>query len=169
MALTAHAEPELPAATDSVVAIQKHAARLVQLGLLTKGGASSVQQALERALVESTEDRRAVVALVDGLLHALAHGLLQPELVVVDPAGSVATFHVAPVLAVLGAAGLLTTPTLVRLKPLLRQAEDWFPGAGLSGFQARFTFGPGDRRRSLALDLPKAREFLKRTEAVPSR
>jgi hypothetical protein len=158
--------------TDSVVAIQRHAGWLVQLGLLTQGGASEVQRALEHALAESKQDRVAVAAVVDALMHALDQRLLDPDLFVVDPsrgAGGVATFHIAPVLAVLAATRLLTATTRDRLKRLLPLAEHWFPESGLRGFQQRYTFASRDRRRGLELDLALGRAFLKRCEAVPSR
>jgi len=139
--------------TDSVVAIQRHAGRLVQLGLLTQGGASEVQRALEHALAESKQDRVAVAAVVDALMHALDQRLLDPDLFVVDPGrgtDGVATFHIAPVLAVLAATRLLAATTRDRLKQ-------------------RFTFASRDRRRGLELDLAMGRAFLKRCEAVPSR
>lgn len=165
-------EPVPTPAPESVAAIHKHAASLVRLGLLTPGGAADVQRALERALGEAQRDRGAVADLVDAFLGALAQGLLAPDLFVVDDgrgSAGVATFHIAPVLAVLGEARLLNGFVRSRLRHLLPVVSDWFPDSGLSGFQRRFTFGVGDRRRGLELDLAVGRAFLKRTEAVPSR
>ena len=167
METTTDNEQEPPPA--SVVAIHKHAARLVRDGLLTQGGAADVQRALERALVESRRDLVTVAALIDGLFQALTDGLLAPGLFVVDEARGIARFHLAPVLSMLVEARLLTGATVARLRHLLPVIEEWFPDAGLSGVRQRFTFARRDRRRGLELDLAKGRAFLKRTEAVPSR
>jgi len=148
-------------ATDSVVAIRKHAASLVQAGLLTQAAAADVQRTLEHALGESRQDRCATIGLVDALLHALDRGLLDPELFVLDRGRQVATFHTGPVLALLVESGLLDQPAVARLKRILAHAEDWFPDSGLSGFQHRVTFARGDRRRGLRLDLARARAFTK--------
>lgn len=155
--------------TDSVLAIQKHAVRLVRQQLLTSTAADTVLQALERAIVESREDRSVVVGIVDGLLDALERRLLPPDLYAVDEAAGVARFHLAPTLAVLAETGHLATPSLPRVKRVLRHVEEWFPDSGLSGFQKRFTFSTKDRQRGLALHLAMGREFIKRTPPVPFR
>lgn len=157
---------------ESVAAIHKHAASLVRLGLLTQAGAAEVQRALERALGEAERDRGAVADLVDALLRALAQGLLAPDLFVIDGGrgeAGVVTLHLAPVLAVLAEARLLADSTRRRLRHLLPVVSDWYPDSGLSGFQRRFTFAAGDRRRGLELDLAASRAFLKRSAPVPSR
>lgn len=164
-----HVETDTEPKPEAVAAIHKHVAWLVRDGLLTPDAASDMQRALERALAESREDHVAIVALVDGLLHAVDEGLLPSELFVVDLERGVARFHLAATLAALVAAQLLTRAARERLRRLLPVVAEWLPDAGLGSIQQRFTFARLDRRRGFELDLVKARAFLKRTEAVPSR
>ncbi len=157
------------AATDSVLVLQKHIARLVREQLLTSAAATALLRSVERALAQSREDRCLAVRIVDGLLDALDRGQLPAELCAFDETAGTVSFHVAPVLELLVETGHLARASLPRLKQVLLQAEQWFPESGLSGYQRRATFGTGDRRRALTLKLSRGREFTKREEAVPLR
>lgn len=158
---------EVPA-HDAVVAIHKHTAWLTRDKVLISYVATEVQRALERALAESREARVTVIALVDGLLHALAKELLTPDLLAVDAERQVARFHLKATLDALVAAGLLTPEARSRLRQRMPALAEWLPEAGLGAVQCRFSFG-GHQHRGFELDLAKARAFLKRTEAVPTR
>jgi len=155
--------------TDSALAIERHTARLVQLRRLTVESAADVKRALDRALADSRDARLAVVAFIDGVLHAHGQGLLDAHVRIQDGDGGRMVVHHAPVLELLVKAKLVTSATQQKLRTVLPNVEAWLPEAGISGFQVRHTFGPGDRRRGLVLDVVRAREFLKSTEAVPVR
>lgn len=153
---------------ESMVAIRRHAALLVRDEVLSSEGADALQRALMQAVAQAREDRLTVVALVDGLLHALARELLARALFVVDAERQVARFHLKPTLDALVTAGLLKSEARARLREVLPVLATRLPGAGLGAVQRRFSFG-GQQHRGFELDLAKARAFLKRTEAVPSR
>jgi hypothetical protein len=153
---------------EAVAAIRKHAAWLVRDAVLSPEASSDLQRALEHAVTQGREDRLAVVALVDGLLHALAHGLLAPAVFVVDGDRQVTRFHLKPTLDTLVAAKLLTPEARARLRQRLPSFAEWLPAAGLRAVQRRSSFG-GRQHRGFELDLAKAQAFLKRTEAVPVR
>jgi len=153
---------------EAVAAIRKHVAWLVRDHVLTPHAAIELQRAFERAVAESRDDRLAVVAVVDALLHGLDRGILPTELFEVDPERQVVLFRLAPTMGGLVSVGLIKRAVWERLRRLLKIVEPWLPDAGISAVQRRVHFG-GQQSRGFELDLAKARAFLKHTAAVPSR
>lgn len=153
---------------EAVGAIRKHVAWLVRDQVLTPYAARDVERALHRALADSRTDRLAVIAVVDGLLYALDHDLLCKELFELDPERLVVRFHLAPTMVELVALRLIKRAVWERLRRLMKVVEVWLPEAGLGAVQRRFSFD-GHQHRGFELDLTKARAFLKRAEAVPTR
>lgn len=161
-------ETNSPGAHDSVMALHRLVAVMMRDGLITPDAASDVQRALERALTESREDRLAIVALLDALLHALDRELLSADVFEIDETEDIARFHLVGVIAELVRMELLNRRTWTRLRRVLRSVETWFPEAGIRGVRQRLRLA-GRRHRGFEVHLGKGREFIKRMGAVPLR